>query len=154
MSSCGHRRASTRSTRRPRPAARRAARRAGLRRRHPARADAEWTSCGASWPTAPAEVVVANHCYGLFELAAVYLSQTPPLLSPRPRWPSTPWPPWSTAWASAWARPRPPLHEALAQVRLAYVQIATADDAAGGRGRGRGPAASRVTGPRRRRGPG
>ena len=30
---------------------------------------------------APAEVVVANHCYGLFELAAVYLSQTPPLLA-------------------------------------------------------------------------
>lgn len=28
----------------------------------------------------PAEAVVANHCYGLFELAAVYLSQTPPLL--------------------------------------------------------------------------
>jgi hypothetical protein len=29
---------------------------------------------------APPEVVVANHCYGLFELAAVYLSQSPPLL--------------------------------------------------------------------------
>ncbi len=28
----------------------------------------------------PVEVVVANHCYGLFELAAVYLSQQPPLL--------------------------------------------------------------------------
>ena len=28
----------------------------------------------------PAEVVVANHCYGLFELAAIYLSQTPPML--------------------------------------------------------------------------
>ena len=28
----------------------------------------------------PAEVVVANHCYGLFELAAVYLSQEPPLV--------------------------------------------------------------------------
>jgi hypothetical protein len=30
--------------------------------------------------SAPVEVVVANHCYGLFELAAVYLSQVPPLL--------------------------------------------------------------------------
>ena len=30
---------------------------------------------------APAEVVVANHCYGLFELAAVYLSEQPPLLA-------------------------------------------------------------------------
>jgi hypothetical protein len=28
----------------------------------------------------PAEVVVANHCYGLFELAAIYLSETPPML--------------------------------------------------------------------------
>jgi hypothetical protein len=28
----------------------------------------------------PAEVVVANHCYGIFELAAIYLSQTPPML--------------------------------------------------------------------------
>jgi hypothetical protein len=28
----------------------------------------------------PVEVVVANHCYGLFELAAVYLSQQPPML--------------------------------------------------------------------------
>jgi hypothetical protein len=28
----------------------------------------------------PVEVVVANHCYGLFELAAVYLSQQPALL--------------------------------------------------------------------------
>jgi len=28
----------------------------------------------------PAEVVVANHCYGLFELAAIYLSQSPPKL--------------------------------------------------------------------------
>jgi hypothetical protein len=29
----------------------------------------------------PVEVVVANHCYGLFELAAVYLSQQPAMLS-------------------------------------------------------------------------
>ena len=35
----------------------------------------------AELANAPVEVVVANHCYGLFELAAVYLSQQPPLLS-------------------------------------------------------------------------
>jgi hypothetical protein len=34
----------------------------------------------AELASAPVEVVVANHCYGLFELAAVYLSQEPPLL--------------------------------------------------------------------------
>jgi hypothetical protein len=30
---------------------------------------------------APAEAVVANHCYGLFELAALHLSQQPPELA-------------------------------------------------------------------------
>ncbi len=29
----------------------------------------------------PAEVVVANHCFGLFELAALHLSLNPPKLS-------------------------------------------------------------------------
>ena len=28
----------------------------------------------------PPEVVIANHCYGIFELAAIYLSQDPPML--------------------------------------------------------------------------
>jgi hypothetical protein len=35
----------------------------------------------AQLANSPVEVVVANHCYGLFELAAVYLSQQPPLLT-------------------------------------------------------------------------
>ncbi|HZM56200.1 MAG TPA: DUF1844 domain-containing protein [Acidimicrobiales bacterium] len=34
----------------------------------------------AELANSPVEIVVANHCYGLFELAAVYLSQLPPLL--------------------------------------------------------------------------
>jgi hypothetical protein len=34
----------------------------------------------AQLASTPAEVVVANHCYGLFELAAIYLSHTPPML--------------------------------------------------------------------------
>lgn len=34
----------------------------------------------AELANSPAEVVVANHCYGLFELAAVYLSQQPAML--------------------------------------------------------------------------
>ena len=34
----------------------------------------------AQLASTPAEIVVANHCYGLFELAAIYLSQTPPML--------------------------------------------------------------------------
>jgi hypothetical protein len=34
----------------------------------------------AELANSPVEVVVANHCYGLFELAAVYLSQQPAML--------------------------------------------------------------------------
>jgi len=83
----------------------------------------------AQLASAPAEVVVANHCYGLFELAAVYLSQNPPLLS-------------EAALAidafgalveglgDRLGEASPPLREALAQVRLAYVQIRTAHEAA------------------------
>jgi len=35
----------------------------------------------AELANAPAEVVVANHCYALFELAALHLSQQPPHLA-------------------------------------------------------------------------
>jgi hypothetical protein len=73
----------------------------------------------------PAEVVVANHCYGLFELAAVYLSQSPPLL------------PQATLAIDALGalvdglgdrlgEAATALREALAQVRLAFVQIQAA----------------------------
>src|SRR3984957_5728954 len=45
-----------------------------------AAAQAEVEAMRAQLAHTPAEVVVANHCYGLFELAAIYLSQTPPML--------------------------------------------------------------------------
>jgi hypothetical protein len=45
-----------------------------------AEAQAELEAMRRQLAESPAEVVVANHCYGLFELAAVYLSQTPPML--------------------------------------------------------------------------
>jgi len=41
---------------------------------------AEVEAMRAELANSPVEIVVANHCYGLFELAAVYLSQLPPLL--------------------------------------------------------------------------
>ena len=41
---------------------------------------AEVEAMRAQLAGAPVEEVLANHCYGLFELAAVYLSQQPPLL--------------------------------------------------------------------------
>jgi hypothetical protein len=45
-----------------------------------AEAQAEVDAMRAQLANTPAEVVVANHCYGLFELAAIYLSQAPPML--------------------------------------------------------------------------
>jgi hypothetical protein len=45
-----------------------------------AEAQAEVDAMREQLANSPAEVVVANHCYGLFELAAIYLSQTPPML--------------------------------------------------------------------------
>src|ERR1700730_6271052 len=43
-------------------------------------AQAQVEAMRAQLANTPAEVVVANHCYGLFELAAIYLSQRPPML--------------------------------------------------------------------------
>jgi hypothetical protein len=43
-------------------------------------AQAQVDAMRAQLANTPAEVVVANHCYGLFELAAIYLSQQPPML--------------------------------------------------------------------------
>jgi hypothetical protein len=43
-------------------------------------AQAQVDAMRAQLANTPAEVVVANHCYGLFELAAIYLSQSPPML--------------------------------------------------------------------------
>ena len=85
--------------------------------------------------------LVANHCYGLFELAAIHLSESPPHLS-RPGWRSTGSARWSRASAAGWARPRPTLRGALAQIRLAFVEPSdkrphTAD---GSDTRGGGPA--------------
>ena len=73
----------------------------------------------------PAAVVVANHCFGLFELAALHLSQQPPQLDQ------------ATVAIDALGavvealkgrlgENEEPLHDGLAQLRLAYVQIKAA----------------------------
>ena len=46
----------------------------------PEEAQAAVEAMRAQLADTPAEIVVANHCYGLFELAAIYLSQTPPMM--------------------------------------------------------------------------
>src|SRR6202021_2122042 len=43
-----------------------------------AAAQAEVDAMREQLANTPAEVVVANHCYGLFELASIYHSETPP----------------------------------------------------------------------------
>lgn len=82
----------------------------------------------------PAAVVVANHAYGLWELAAIHLSEQPPNLSEA-----------SVAVDALAAlvdvvgdrlgETAAPLLDALHQIRLAFVQIS----AAAGRAQGGGP---------------
>jgi hypothetical protein len=76
----------------------------------------------AELANAPVEVVVANHCYGLFELAAVYLSQQPPLL-PQARLAIDALGCLVDGLEGRLGEGEAPLKEGLANLRLAYVQI-------------------------------
>jgi hypothetical protein len=79
----------------------------------------------------PAEVVIANHAYGLFELAAIHLSQMPPRFDD------------ARLAVDAMAslvenlegrlgEPEQSLRDALSQIRLAFVQISGASGSADG----------------------
>lgn len=97
---------------------------------------------------APPEVVIANHCYGLFELAAVYLSQTPPLLH-QAQLAIDALGYLVEGLGDRLGEARSSLAEALAQVRLAYVQVGAAAQArtaaeAGNGGGGNGGASART----------
>jgi hypothetical protein len=72
--------------------------------------------------SAPVEVVVANHCYGLFELAAVYLSQVPPLL-PQSRLAIDALACLVDGLKGRLGEAEGPLKDGLSQLQLAYVQI-------------------------------
>ena len=74
---------------------------------------------------APADVVVANHCYGLFELAAIHLSSSPPHLDDA-RLAIGALGSLVDGLGERLGDAHPSLREALAQIRLAYVQIAAA----------------------------
>lgn len=71
---------------------------------------------------APVEIVVANHAYGLFELAAVYLSQVPPLLD-QSRVAIDALAGMLDALAGRLGEAEANLQDGLAQLRMAYVQI-------------------------------
>jgi hypothetical protein len=103
-------------------------------------AENELNALRARLAETPAVVVLANHCYGLFELAGVYLSQDPPILAEA-----------QLAIDALGAiieglGPRlddaqPSLRDALAQIRLAFVQVEAATHAVSGRDNG-GPTPS------------
>ena len=76
----------------------------------------------AELANSPVEVVVANHCYGLFELAAVYLSQQPPLLG-QARMAIDALGSLVTGLEGRLGEAEEPLKDGLSQLRLAYVQI-------------------------------
>ncbi len=94
---------------------------------------------------APAEVVVANHCYGLFELAAVYLSQTPPHLEAA-RLSIDALGYLIEGLAGRLGDAEAELLDALHQIRLAFVQIAATAVGSAGGGDGVGPQAGPDTG--------
>jgi len=78
---------------------------------------------------APAAVVVANHCYGLFELAAIHLSASPPHLD-QARLAIDALGALVDGLGERLEAAHDPLRDALAQIRLAYVQIAAAQGTA------------------------
>ena len=86
--------------------------------------------------SAPAEVVVANHVYGLFELAAIHLSQRPPGLA-QARLAVDAMAALVEGLQGRLGEAERSLQDALAQIRLAFVQIsgsATTADGEGGSG--------------------
>jgi hypothetical protein len=77
----------------------------------------------------PAEVVVANHAYGLFELAAIHLSQQPPHME-EARLAVDALGALVGGLAGRLGEAEPSLNDALAQIRLTYVQISKMVDQA------------------------
>ena len=81
----------------------------------------------------PAEVVIANHVYGLFELAAIHLSQQPPSLA-QARLAVDAMGALVDGLAGRLGEAEASLNDALAQIRLAFVQIGGASGAPDGDG--------------------
>jgi hypothetical protein len=77
---------------------------------------------------APVEVVVGNHAYGLFELAALHLSRQPPGLE-EARLAVDALAVLVEGLEGRLGEPEAALREALTQIRLAYVQIARTEPA-------------------------
>ena len=113
-----------------------------------AAAQADVEAMRAQLAHTPAEVVVANHCYGLFELAAIYLSQTPPMLF-QARLAIDGLGSLLDGLRGRLGEAEPALHESLSQLRLAFVRLEGAE--AAGAERQRGPAGPELRARRRAR---
>jgi hypothetical protein len=77
---------------------------------------------------APAEVVIANHAFGLFELAALHLSQQPPALD-QARLAIDAFGALVEGLAGRLGESEKQLADGLAQLRMAFVQINAAAQA-------------------------
>lgn len=81
----------------------------------------------------PAEVVVANHAFGMFELAALHLSQQPPQLD-QARTAIDALAALVEGMVGRLGEPEEQLKEGLSQLRMAFVQISSAESAGGDAG--------------------
>jgi len=79
---------------------------------------------------APAAVVIANHCFGIFELAALHLSLQPPRLS-EAQLAIDALAALVEGLGDRLGEQQAQLNEALSQLRLAFVQIRAANLGAG-----------------------
>jgi hypothetical protein len=91
-----------------------------------AEAQAEFEAMRQQLAQTPAEVVVANHCYGIFELATIYLSNTPPMLF-EARLAIDALGALLGGVKGRLGEAEPSLLEALSQLRLAFVQLEGAE---------------------------
>ena len=95
-----------------------------------AEAQAAVEAMRAQLANTPAEVVVANHCYGLFELAAIYLSQSPPMLF-QARLAIDGLGYLLEGLRGRLGEAEPALHDSLSQLRLAFVRLEGTDQPSG-----------------------
>jgi hypothetical protein len=92
-------------------------------------AQAEVEALRQQLASTPAEIVIANHCYGIFELATIYLSQKPPMLF-EARLTIDGLGALLNGLKGRLGEAEPSLLEALSQLQLAFVQLEGAERAA------------------------
>jgi hypothetical protein len=92
-------------------------------------AQAELDAMRQQLANTPAEVVMANHCYGIFELATIYLSPTPPMLF-EARLAIDGLGALLEGVKGRLGEAEPSLLQALSQLRIAFVQLEGAERAA------------------------